>query len=89
MPLLGPASMGPAGSQHAFTLGLSLAAIVRKCETPHEARALPAGAVVGDMFGGLTFTDEVAAVLESRSHGGWREIEPVPGERWTVITLNR
>ncbi len=41
------------------------------------------------MYGGLTFTDDVAAVLESRSYGGWQEIELSESERWTVITLNR
>ncbi len=89
MPLLGPASSGPDGAQSAFSLGLGIAHIVRKCATAKEARALPLGTVVGDMYGGLTFTDEVAAVFESRSYGGWQEIEPVPGEHWTVITLNR
>lgn len=89
MPLLGPASSGPFGRQPAFAIGLSVSAIVRKCETAKEARALPAGSVVGDIYGGLTFTDEVAAIFESRSYGGWQEIEPAPGEHWTVITLNR
>ena len=89
MPMLGPASIGPDGSQPAFSLGLAVARIVRRCESAKEARALPQGAIVGDMYGGLTFTDEVAAILESRSYGGWQEVEPAPGECWTVITLNR
>lgn len=55
-----------------------------------EARALPCGSVVGDTHGGVTFSDAVAAVLESRSVRGWYELDPGPGEeRWTVIVLNR
>lgn len=51
-----------------------------------EAKLLPPGVIVGDRFGGRSFTDNVAAVLEARSHGGWREV--TLGEaRWTVIVL--
>lgn len=89
MPLPSHIPSGSHGNQPALAYGLSVAAIVTKCETAKEARALPAGCVVGDLYGGLTFTDEVAAVLESRSYGGWQEVEPAPGERWTIIVLNR
>jgi hypothetical protein len=51
-------------------------------------RSLPPGAIVGDMHGGLTFPDDIAAALEARSIAGWHDIEPAPGERWTVIVLN-
>jgi len=51
-----------------------------------EARLLPPGVVVGDRFGGRSFTDNVAAVLEARSHGGWREVI-FEETRWTVIEL--
>jgi hypothetical protein len=60
-----------------------------KLATVKEARALPAGAVVGDLHGGLTFTDAVAAVLEARSNGGWQELQTPSGQIWTVIALNR
>jgi hypothetical protein len=53
-----------------------------------EARALPPGSIIGDRHGGLTFTDDVSAVLESRSLGGWQEIEPVAGQRWTIIVIS-
>ena len=54
----------------------------------NAARALPKGAVVGDLHGGLTFTDAVAAVLESRSPVGWQEAQ-IDGASWTVIVLDR
>lgn len=53
-----------------------------------EARALPCGVTVGDNCGGRSFNDNVAAVLESRSFGGWREVE-VGEQRYTVIVLAR
>ena len=56
------------------------------CES--EALALPAGTAVGDCWGGRSFTDNVAAVLESRSCKGWCEVEE--GQtRWTFIVLER
>lgn len=56
------------------------------CES--EARALPSGTAVGDCWGGRSFTDNVAAILESRSCDGWREV--VEGQtRWTFIVLER
>ena len=54
----------------------------------NTARALPKGSVVGDLYGGLTFSDAVAAVLESRSPVGWQEAE-IDGKSWTVIVLGR
>jgi hypothetical protein len=56
------------------------------CES--EALALPTGTAVGDCWGGRSFTDNVAAVLESRSCEGWREVEE--GQtRWTFIVIER
>lgn len=73
----------------AFALGLDSTSFVTKCSSPAEARALPPGAIVGDRNGGLTFPDDVASVLEGRSISGWLEVEPAPGEQWTIIVLNR
>jgi hypothetical protein len=89
MQILGPQSAGQAGSQPAFALGVDTSAIIRKVASPKEARALPLGSVVGDLHGGLTFTDAVAAALEVRSYGGWQEIQTPSGETWTIIALNR
>jgi len=83
MPILGPRT----GTSSAFAMGVDTSSIVTKC-TLAEARTLPPGSIVGDVHGGLTFTDEVAAALESRSLGGWQEIELIPEERWTIIVLN-
>ena len=69
-------------------LQLDTACIVRKLASVPEALALPAGSVVGDLHGGLTFTDAVAAALESRSSGGWQEVQ-AGGETWTLIIVNR
>ncbi len=64
--------------------------VIRSISNVQEARSLPRGSVVGDLHGGVTFTDQIAAALESRSRIGWREVEPVPGgDRWTVIFLDR
>jgi hypothetical protein len=68
---------------------LDISAIIAKVSNVKEARALPAGSVVGDRHGGLTFTDAVAAALESRSIGGWQEAPGPAGEIWTVIIVNR
>jgi len=80
--------MAAAGNR-AFAVQLDPSSFVTKCSSTKEARQLPRGAVVGDRNGGLTFTDEVASVLESRSHSGWLEVETSPGDRWTIIVLNR
>jgi hypothetical protein len=68
---------------------IDTASIVTKLESVKEARGLPSGAVVGDQHGGLTFTDAIAAFLESRSTGGWREIQAASGAIWTIIILSR
>ncbi len=73
----------------AFALSLDVSCIVRKVSSVKEARALPRGTVVGDLHGGLTFTDAVANVLELRSAGGWQEWKSPDGETWTIIILNR
>ena len=63
--------------------------LITTVPTPAEARSLPRGSVVGDLHGGVTFSDAVAAVLEARSHQGWREVDSGVGSAWTVIVLNR
>jgi hypothetical protein len=68
---------------------LDCSSVISRVNNVKEARALPAGAVVGDQHGGLTFTDAIAAVLETRSMGGWQEIQDPSGEVWTVIIVNR
>lgn len=84
----GHASNGVSG-RPAFALGVDLARIVTKVASQREARLLPPGSVVGDLHGGLTFTDLIAAELERRSLGGWQEIQAPSGEIWTVIVVNR
>jgi hypothetical protein len=74
--------------QSAFGVRMDVTSIVTTCTTAVDARSLAPGSIVGDTHGGLTFTDEVAAVLESRSLGGWPEIEMPSGDRWTIILLN-
>jgi len=62
--------------------------LVREVPDAKAARALPCGSMVGDTYGGRSFNDNIAAVLESRSYAGWREI--VDGDQhWTVICLVR
>jgi len=62
--------------------------IITRVTCESEARALPNGTAVGDTWGGRSFTDNVAAVLESRSCNGWRELEE--GQtRWTFIVIER
>ena len=86
---MGGAENGGTGFQSsAFAIQLDPSSFVTKCASVAEARSLCAGSVVGDRHGGLTFSDDVAAVLESRSYGGWREVEITAGERWTVIFIN-
>lgn len=85
--MLGPSS-GTAGRSPAFALGLDTSVIITKVASVKEARALPAGTVVGDRHGGLTFTDAIAAALEARSGGTWQEFQTPSGEVWTVILLS-
>lgn len=77
----------PIGTRSGAALRLDPSTFITRCASVEEAQALPCGAVIGDRHGGLTFTDDVAAVLEARSLGGWQEIEIEPGERWTIIVL--
>jgi hypothetical protein len=87
MQILGPT--GASEGRSAFALGVETSSIITRVSSPLEARTLPCGSVVGDLHGGLTFTDAVASALESRSPGGWQEIQTPGGERWTIIVLNR
>jgi crotonobetainyl-CoA:carnitine CoA-transferase CaiB-like acyl-CoA transferase len=89
MQILGPAPDGASENRPAFALGADTTAIIRKVGSAREARALPRGCVVGDLHGGLTFTDAVAAALEARSVGGWQEINTPAGETWTIIIVDR
>jgi len=73
----------------AFAAALDTAIIITEVANIKQARALPSGSVVGDLHGGLTFTDAVAAALETRSVGGWREVHTPAGETWTIIVLDR
>ena len=87
MQTLGPASSS--ANHPAFAVGIDTSSIVTRLESAKEARALPSGTIVGDLHGGLTFTDAVAAALESRSSGGWQEMQVPSGQIWTIIILNR
>jgi hypothetical protein len=84
---------------------VDLSSVVTRVQTIAEARSLPAGTVVGDMHGGVTFSDAVAKELERRSQCGWLDVTcPAPNpalaaggsagsgtndRRWTVIIINR
>jgi crotonobetainyl-CoA:carnitine CoA-transferase CaiB-like acyl-CoA transferase len=89
MQILGPTTSGASGNRPAFALGIDTTSIVTSVASAKEARALPCGSVVGDLHGGLTFSDSVAAALESRSVGGWQELPTRSGETWTIIVLDR
>lgn len=65
------------------------AAIVTKITGLNEANTLPLGSVVGDLHGGLTFSDSIAAILEHRSNSGWKEVQMTDGQIWTIIVLDR
>jgi hypothetical protein len=60
--------------------------IVTHLEDATEAQSLPRGVFVGDTCGGRSFSDNVAAVLESRSYAGWREVQDGQ-QSWTIIML--
>ena len=64
----------------------NLGKVVTHIDNVLEARNLPCGATVGDTCGGRSFNDNVAAVLESRSHGGWHEVQ-TGDTSWTIIRL--
>ena len=87
MQILGP----PIASENrqAFAPGVDTSNIITKLANVKEARALPCGSVVGDLHGGLTFTDAVAAALEARSLSGWQEMPTPACETWTIIFLDR
>ena len=87
MEILGPTE-APV-ERPATALGVDTSSIITEVASVMEARALPRGSLVGDLHGGLTFTDAVAAALEDRSLRGWHEIQGPCGETWTVIALNR
>ena len=90
MEILGHMTGGAgAARKPAFTLGQDTSNVVTIVASVEDARALPAGTVVGDPHGGLTFSDAVAAALEARSLSGWQEVEVAPGDRWTIIVLSR
>jgi hypothetical protein len=80
---------GPSTNVLAFGLSLDVSCIVQTVTSVREARALPRGAIIGDIHGGLTFTDAVASALERRSAGGWQEYKCGDGSTWTIIVLNR
>jgi crotonobetainyl-CoA:carnitine CoA-transferase CaiB-like acyl-CoA transferase len=77
------------GNRPAFAFGVDTESIVRCVASPNEARVLPTGTIVGDLHGGLTFSDAVALALEARSTGGWQELQIPSGEIWTIIVLDR
>ena len=94
MQILGPASTdvsgaGLAGNSPAFAVGIDTSNIITQVASVKEARALPRGSVIGDLHGGLTFSDSIAAALESRSAGGWREVNLPSNETWTIIVLDQ
>jgi hypothetical protein len=62
--------------------------IVTRVSDTVTALGLPCGTVVGDTFGGRTFTDNIAAILERRSFTGWTEFAD-GDQKWTVIVLQR
>lgn len=64
--------------------------VITAVHSVEDAKALPPGSVVGDLRGGVTFSDAVARVLEQRSACGWTDVETnEAAQRWTVIYLNR
>jgi hypothetical protein len=69
---------------------VDVSAVVTRVQSISEARSLPAGTVVGDMHGGVTFSDPVARELEKRSLYGWLDASSgTTDKHWTVIVLNR
>lgn len=88
MQIPGPTTGVPETSP-AAGLGIDTSNIITQLASVKEARALPRGSVVGDLQGGLTFTDAVAAALEARSLDGWREMHNAASGTWTIVRLNR
>ncbi len=62
--------------------------IVTSVTEPSEVTRLPKGAIVGDIYGGRSFSDNVAVALERRSSGGWRDISK-GDQKWTLILIER
>ena len=89
MPTLDSASNGISQNRAAAATAFDMTSIIQQLGSVKEARALPCGSVVGDLQGGLTFSDAVAAALEARSAGGWREVVTTSCETWTVIVVDR
>ncbi|HWB83629.1 MAG TPA: hypothetical protein VG675_05790 [Bryobacteraceae bacterium] len=77
----------PGGS--AFAAEIETPRIISRVDNVKAARTLPVGSVVGDLHGGLTFSEAVAAALEFRSSGGWQQVRTPEGEIWTVVLLDR
>ncbi|HTS30299.1 MAG TPA: hypothetical protein VMH81_30715 [Bryobacteraceae bacterium] len=88
MQITGPISTAPE-TYPAAGLGIDTTHIITELASVKEARALPCGSVVGDLQGGLTFTDAVAAALEARSLNGWREVHTSACDTWTIIVVDR
>jgi hypothetical protein len=88
MQIPGPTS-GALENSPAVALGVDTSNIITQLASVKEARALPCGSVVGDLQGGLTFSDAVAAALEARSLTGWHEVHTAACETWTIIVVDR
>jgi len=86
---LDSASNPESGNRAALAAAFDVSTIIRQLDSVKEARALPCGSVVGDLQGGLTFSDAIAAALEARSAGGWREVVTSSCETWTIIVVDR
>jgi hypothetical protein len=80
---------GAAEFSPAAGLGVDTSHIITQLASVKEARTLPVGSVVGDLQGGLTFSDAVAAALEARSLSGWREVHTTACETWTIIVMDK
>jgi hypothetical protein len=82
-------STGGSAGRSAFALAIDPTGIIQTIACATAARSLPKGSIVGDVHGGLSFSDSVAAALEARSAHGWREWRAASGETWTIILLDR
>jgi len=87
MSTISPLSSSPTAPQ-GFAAALDTSSIITTVASIKQARTLPSGSLVGDLHGGLTFSDAIAAALESRSRCGWREVDTPAGETWTIIALD-
>lgn len=81
-------SSGYLGSAGA-AVAIDTAQIIQTLDGVKAARMLPGGSIVGDLHGGLTFSDAIACALEARSTAGWHELKTPAGDVWTVIVLDR